>query len=52
MCNPERITSLIKQLIPDAKLTAESEKKLVYILPLERTNRFLDNLPYDHIEYI
>uniref|UniRef100_A0A452TA62 ATP binding cassette subfamily A member 8 n=1 Tax=Ursus maritimus TaxID=29073 RepID=A0A452TA62_URSMA len=36
----ENITSLIKQHIPDAKLSAESEGKLVYILPLERTNRF------------
>uniref|UniRef100_A0A8C0LKL6 ATP binding cassette subfamily A member 8 n=1 Tax=Canis lupus dingo TaxID=286419 RepID=A0A8C0LKL6_CANLU len=36
----ENITSLIKQHIPDAKLSAESEGKLVYTLPLERTNRF------------
>ncbi|XP_015999133.2 ATP-binding cassette sub-family A member 10 isoform X2 [Rousettus aegyptiacus] len=42
MCNPERITSLIRQHIPDAKLTAKSEEKLVYSLPLERTNRFSD----------
>uniref|UniRef100_A0A8C9DDQ7 ATP binding cassette subfamily A member 9 n=1 Tax=Prolemur simus TaxID=1328070 RepID=A0A8C9DDQ7_PROSS len=42
MCNPENITSLVKQHIPDAKLTAQSEEKLVYILPLERTNKFPD----------
>ncbi|XP_075850815.1 ATP-binding cassette sub-family A member 10 isoform X2 [Microcebus murinus] len=42
MCDTERITSLIKQHIPDAKLTAESEEKLVYSLPLERTNKFPD----------
>ncbi|KAM5213444.1 ATP-binding cassette sub-family A member 10 isoform 2-T3 [Hipposideros larvatus] len=42
MCNPERITSLIRQHIPDAKLTAETEEKLVYSLPLERTNKFSD----------
>ncbi|XP_070083080.1 ATP-binding cassette sub-family A member 10 isoform X3 [Equus caballus] len=41
-CNPERITSLIRQHVPDAKLTAESEEKLVYSLPLERTNKFPD----------
>ncbi|XP_037665432.1 ATP-binding cassette sub-family A member 9 isoform X2 [Choloepus didactylus] len=42
MCDPESITSLIKQHIPDAKLTVQSEGNLVYILPLERTNKFPD----------
>uniref|UniRef100_A0A8C9KJ39 ATP binding cassette subfamily A member 9 n=1 Tax=Panthera tigris altaica TaxID=74533 RepID=A0A8C9KJ39_PANTA len=42
MCDPDRITSLVKQHIPEAKLTAQSEEKLVYILPLERTNKFPD----------
>lgn len=42
-CVPERITSLIKQHIPDSKLSAESEGKLSYILPLERTNKFPGN---------
>uniref|UniRef100_A0A8C0LMC8 ATP binding cassette subfamily A member 9 n=1 Tax=Canis lupus dingo TaxID=286419 RepID=A0A8C0LMC8_CANLU len=42
MCDPDSITSLVKQHIPDAKLTAQSEEKLVYILPLERTNKFPD----------
>ncbi|XP_025135150.3 ATP-binding cassette sub-family A member 10 isoform X7 [Bubalus bubalis] len=41
-CNTERITSLITQHISDAKLTAESEEKLVYTLPLERTDKFPD----------
>ncbi|CAN0146029.1 unnamed protein product [Rangifer tarandus platyrhynchus] len=41
-CNTERITSLITQHISDAKLTAESEEKLVYALPLERTDKFPD----------
>uniref|UniRef100_A0A8C2S886 ABC transporter domain-containing protein n=1 Tax=Capra hircus TaxID=9925 RepID=A0A8C2S886_CAPHI len=41
-CNTERITSLITQHISDAKLTAESEERLVYTLPLERTDRFPD----------
>ncbi|XP_037350632.1 ABC-type organic anion transporter ABCA8-like isoform X2 [Talpa occidentalis] len=40
MCMEGKITSLIKQHIPDAKLSAASEGKLVYTLPLERTNRF------------
>ncbi|XP_012588530.1 PREDICTED: ATP-binding cassette sub-family A member 9 isoform X2 [Condylura cristata] len=42
MCNPGSVTSLVKQHIPDAKLTAQSEEKLVYILPLGRTNKFPD----------
>ncbi|KAM9005575.1 ATP-binding cassette sub-family A member 10-like isoform 2-T2 [Sarcophilus harrisii] len=42
ICDPERITSLIKHHIPDAKLAAESDEKLVYTLPLERTNKFPD----------
>ncbi|XP_053424297.1 ATP-binding cassette sub-family A member 9 isoform X2 [Nycticebus coucang] len=42
MCEPERITSLVKQHIPDAKLAAQSEEKLVYILPVRRTNKFPD----------
>uniref|UniRef100_A0A8C0AL92 ATP binding cassette subfamily A member 10 n=1 Tax=Bos mutus grunniens TaxID=30521 RepID=A0A8C0AL92_BOSMU len=41
-CNTERITSLITQHISDAKLTAENEEKLVYTLPLERTDKFPD----------
>ncbi|ELW67448.1 ATP-binding cassette sub-family A member 8 [Tupaia chinensis] len=42
ICVQENITSLVKQHIPDAKLSAESEGKLVYTLPLERTNKFPD----------
>uniref|UniRef100_A0A2I3S269 ATP binding cassette subfamily A member 10 n=1 Tax=Pan troglodytes TaxID=9598 RepID=A0A2I3S269_PANTR len=42
MCDTEKITSLIKQHIPDAKLTTESEEKLVYSLPLEKMNKFPD----------
>ncbi|XP_028617115.1 ATP-binding cassette sub-family A member 8-A-like [Grammomys surdaster] len=38
----ERITTLVKQHIPDSKLSAESEGQLNYILPLERTNKFPD----------
>ncbi|XP_049717422.1 ABC-type organic anion transporter ABCA8-like isoform X1 [Elephas maximus indicus] len=39
-CVQEEITALIKQHIPDAKLSAQSEGKLIYTLPLERTNKF------------
>lgn len=35
MCVQEKITSLVKQHVPDAKLSAESEGKLVYTLPIE-----------------
>ncbi|XP_029339879.1 ATP-binding cassette sub-family A member 9 isoform X2 [Mus caroli] len=41
-CDPEGITSLVKKHIPDARLTTQSEERLVYILPLERTNKFPD----------
>ncbi|XP_032768196.1 ATP-binding cassette sub-family A member 9 [Rattus rattus] len=41
-CDPESITSLVKKHIPDARLTAQSDERLVYILPLERTNKFPD----------
>ncbi|KAB1265911.1 ATP-binding cassette sub-family A member 8 [Camelus dromedarius] len=40
MCAQEKITSLVRQHIPEAKLSAESEGKLVYTLPLERTSKF------------
>ncbi|XP_017656136.2 ATP-binding cassette sub-family A member 8-B [Nannospalax galili] len=40
ICVRENITSLVKQHIPEAKLSAESEGKLVYMLPLETTYRF------------
>lgn len=43
MCDPESVTSLVKEHIPDAKLTEQSEEKLVYVLPLERTNKFPGN---------
>ncbi|KAB1265902.1 ATP-binding cassette sub-family A member 9 [Camelus dromedarius] len=56
MCDPDGITSLVKQHIPDAKLAAQSEEKLVCILPLERTSKFpdlyrdLDRRSYQGIE--
>ncbi|XP_019479355.1 PREDICTED: ATP-binding cassette sub-family A member 6 isoform X2 [Hipposideros armiger] len=40
MCDPEKITSFINHHIPDAKLKTESKDKLVYTLPVERTNKF------------
>lgn len=43
ICDPDSVTSIVKHHIPDAKLTAQSEEKLAYILPLERTNKFPGN---------
>uniref|UniRef100_A0A8C4MKZ4 ABC transporter domain-containing protein n=1 Tax=Equus asinus asinus TaxID=83772 RepID=A0A8C4MKZ4_EQUAS len=42
ICDPEKITSFINRHIPDAKLKAESKEKLVYTLPVEKTNKFPD----------
>nr|XP_002748709.2 ATP-binding cassette sub-family A member 6 isoform X1 [Callithrix jacchus]XP_008995894.2 ATP-binding cassette sub-family A member 6 isoform X1 [Callithrix jacchus] len=42
ICNPEQITFFITHHIPDAKLKTENKTKLVYTLPLERTNTFPD----------
>ena len=43
ICDQDSVTSIVKHHIPDAKLTAQSEEKLAYILPLERTNKFPGN---------
>ncbi|XP_036125022.1 ATP-binding cassette sub-family A member 8-like [Molossus molossus] len=40
MCAQEKITSIVRQHIPEAKLSAASEGKLVYTLPLETTYKF------------
>ncbi|ELW67446.1 ATP-binding cassette sub-family A member 5 [Tupaia chinensis] len=42
ICDPEQIASFINHHIPDAKLKTENKEKLVYTLPLERTNKFSD----------
>ncbi|KAH0510511.1 ATP-binding cassette sub-family A member 9 [Microtus ochrogaster] len=42
ICDPESVTSLVKKHIPDARVTTQSEERLVFILPLERTNKFPD----------
>ncbi|KAK2507815.1 hypothetical protein MC885_014420 [Smutsia gigantea] len=42
VCDPEKVTSFINHHIPDAKLKIENKEKLVYILPVERTNKFPD----------
>ncbi|XP_006970521.1 ATP-binding cassette sub-family A member 6 isoform X1 [Peromyscus maniculatus bairdii] len=41
-CDSEQIASFINLHIPDAKLKAKTKEQLVYILPLERTNKFPD----------
>ncbi|XP_028569482.2 ABC-type organic anion transporter ABCA8-like isoform X2 [Podarcis muralis] len=40
--DPERTTSLVKQYIPAAKLSAQHENELSYILPLENVDKFPD----------
>ncbi|XP_012588573.1 PREDICTED: ATP-binding cassette sub-family A member 6 isoform X2 [Condylura cristata] len=42
ICDPEKVTSFINHHIPDAKLKTESKERLVYTLPLEKTNKFPD----------
>ncbi|XP_062936396.1 ATP-binding cassette sub-family A member 6 [Cynocephalus volans] len=42
ICDPEQIRSFINHHIPDAKLKTGNKEKLVYTLPLERTNKFPD----------
>lgn len=43
ICDPESVTSLVKKHIPDARVTTQSEERLIFILPLERTNKFPGN---------
>ncbi|GAB1297010.1 ABC-type organic anion transporter ABCA8B [Apodemus speciosus] len=56
VCVPENITSLVKQHIPEVKLSAEGEGKLLYTLPLDTSYRFpelcqsLDSCPELGIE--
>ncbi|XP_045155421.1 ATP-binding cassette sub-family A member 6 [Echinops telfairi] len=42
MCDPGEITSFLKHHIPEANLKTESQDKLVYTLPVERTSVFPD----------
>ncbi|XP_015999137.2 ATP-binding cassette sub-family A member 6 isoform X2 [Rousettus aegyptiacus] len=42
ICDPEKITSFINHHIPDAILKTESKEKLVYTVPVERTDKFPD----------
>ncbi|XP_004593010.2 ATP-binding cassette sub-family A member 6 [Ochotona princeps] len=42
ICDPEQIILLINHHIPDAKLKTENKEKLVYTLPLEKTNKLPD----------
>ena len=51
VCDPEKITSFVNHHIPDAKLKTENKEKLVYILPMERTNKFPGNLNMITIEW-
>ncbi|KAI5933366.1 ATP-binding cassette sub-family A member 6 [Manis javanica] len=42
VCDPAKVTSFINHHIPDAELKIEGKDKLVYTLPVERTNTFPD----------
>ncbi|XP_062976121.1 ATP-binding cassette sub-family A member 10-like [Elgaria multicarinata webbii] len=39
-CDSERTTSLVKQYIPDAKLSGQRENELRYTLPLQKVDKF------------
>ncbi|KAH0629327.1 hypothetical protein JD844_011311 [Phrynosoma platyrhinos] len=39
-CDPERTTTLVKQHIPDARLSGQRENELSYTLPLENVEKF------------
>uniref|UniRef100_A0A6I8RWW3 ABC transporter domain-containing protein n=1 Tax=Xenopus tropicalis TaxID=8364 RepID=A0A6I8RWW3_XENTR len=41
-CDVELMTSIIKQHVPDAKLTAQNEEELTYTLPFENMDAFPD----------
>ncbi|XP_017667568.1 PREDICTED: ATP-binding cassette sub-family A member 9-like [Lepidothrix coronata] len=48
LCDPELISSLVRQYIPDAVLKGEKRDELCYMLPLENTDSFPDL--FSHLE--
>lgn len=50
--DPERTTSLVKQYIPAAKLSAQHENELSYILPLENVDKFPGNYRLEYVNDI
>uniref|UniRef100_A0A8C3FSX6 ABC transporter domain-containing protein n=1 Tax=Chrysemys picta bellii TaxID=8478 RepID=A0A8C3FSX6_CHRPI len=42
VCDSENISSLVRQYIPDATFTGQSENELSYTLPLENVDKFPD----------
>ncbi|XP_073416062.1 ABC-type organic anion transporter ABCA8-like isoform X1 [Dendrobates tinctorius] len=41
-CDPEKMTSIIRQHIPNAKLSVQNEEQLTYLLPFENMDSFSD----------
>ncbi|KAJ7401601.1 ATP-binding cassette sub-family A member 9-like protein [Pitangus sulphuratus] len=48
LCDPELISSLVRQYIPDAVLKGKKRDELCYMLPLENTDSFPDL--FSHLE--
>ncbi|XP_071429811.1 ABC-type organic anion transporter ABCA8-like isoform X2 [Pithys albifrons albifrons] len=48
LCDPELISSLVRQYIPDAMLKGKKRDELCYLLPLENTDSFPDL--FSHLE--
>ncbi|KFQ44762.1 ATP-binding cassette sub-family A member 9, partial [Nestor notabilis] len=48
LCDPELISSLVRQYIPNAVLKGQKEGELCYMLPLENTDSFPDL--FSHLE--
>uniref|UniRef100_A0A672UDZ5 ABC transporter domain-containing protein n=1 Tax=Strigops habroptila TaxID=2489341 RepID=A0A672UDZ5_STRHB len=48
LCDPELISSLVRQYIPSAVLKGQKQGELRYMLPLENTNSFSDL--FSHLE--
>ncbi|XP_029455151.1 ATP-binding cassette sub-family A member 9-like isoform X2 [Rhinatrema bivittatum] len=56
-CDTDRMTSLVQQYIPDAKLSGQNKEELIYTLPFENVDAFpdlfcaLDSLGQEIIHY-
>nr|XP_033816948.1 ATP-binding cassette sub-family A member 9-like isoform X2 [Geotrypetes seraphini] len=56
-CDSDRMTSLVQQYIPDAKLSGQNKEELIYSLPFENMDAFpdlfcvLDTMSQDIVHY-
>ncbi|XP_030062729.1 ATP-binding cassette sub-family A member 9-like [Microcaecilia unicolor] len=56
-CDSDRMTSLVQQYIPDAKLSGQNKEELIYALPFENVDAFpdlfcvLDTMGQDIVHY-